>query len=63
MTQGASQISTESTRALQMVGARVEPEVRAELLAYATANDRTLAAEVRRAVRFYLEHVRNGNAA
>lgn len=36
--------------------AHVEPQVRAELAAVARANDRSMAAEIRRAI---IEHVRN----
>jgi hypothetical protein len=38
------------------IHAHVEPEVRAELAEVARANDRSLAAEIRRAI---LEHVRH----
>jgi hypothetical protein len=37
------------------VHAHVEPEVRAELLAVARSNDRSLAAEVRRAIDAHLK--------
>jgi hypothetical protein len=45
-----------TTRDRVQVFAHVEPEVRAELAAVARENDRSLAAEIRRAIN---EHLRN----
>lgn len=49
-----------STAGRVPIHAHVEPEIRAELAAVARANDRSVAAEIRRAI---VEHVRHERPA
>lgn len=50
-------------RSSLLVTTRLEPDAHAELLRRALEADRTIAAELRRAVRFYLETVKPEEAA
>jgi hypothetical protein len=51
-------ISPKTPSGRVQIHAHVEPEVRAELLAVARANDRSVAAEIRRAIVEYVRHER-----